>query len=177
MSDKPTMGEQYATAVASGRAADVILAAGLASQADGVRGLMLTRGLALHLWRMRHLGDVTGFPAVVAVIDDWLYAKARRERFKTGFERSPELVVAPALTWWLDSTCRPCEGRGHPLIPGTPVIDDSRRCNHCDGTGHAPLEHEVRSEYHYAAKAVVNELDRICSDVFGNMRSHMRSGV
>ncbi len=171
------MGEQYAAAAASGRAADVILAAGLASQGDGVRGLMLTRGLALHLWRMRHLGDTSGFEAVVAVVDDWLYAKARRERFKTGFERSPELVVRPALTWWLDSTCRACSGRGHPLIPDTPVIDDSRRCAECGGSGHARLEREVRSDYHYAAKAVVNELDRICAEVFGNMRSHLRSGV
>lgn len=168
MGDGATIGERYAAALASGRAADIILAAGLASQGDPMRGL------ALHLWRMRHVGDRTGFDSVCAVFDGWLYRRARRIGFKNGAEHSQEQVIRRALEWWLDPICRACDGRGHPLRPMSNVVETTRACEACDGSGQASLERLVRAEYHYAAKEVVNELDRICAEVFGGMGRQLR---
>ncbi len=176
MSDRPSISERYARAVdatdltvsEAPSAADMIIAAGLASQGDQ------NRSIALALWRMKQ-GDLSSFAACCGVLGAWLKHKADKERFKDGGKYCYERVVSRTVYWWLDPHCRHCDGRGHPLIPNTPVLDETRNCPRCDGTGITPLEGMVRQEYVYAAKTLANEMDRITAEVFAQMRRLTRS--
>lgn len=176
MSDKPTISERYSRAVDASDltvaehspVSDVLIAAGIASQGDP------RKNVALALWRMRQ-GDLDQFAVVSGVLGSWLLGKGERERFKTGGRHMYERVVSRTVFWWIDSHCRHCDGRGHPTIPGTPILDETRDCPHCLGTGITPLESMVQQDYIYAAKTLANEMDRITSDVFAEMRRRLRS--
>lgn len=171
MSDRPSISERYSRAVdatdlsvkEAPTAADMIISAGLASQGDH------TRSIALALWRMKQ-GDLSSFAACCGVLGTWLSAKADREKFKDGGKHIYERVVARTVYWWLDPHCRHCDGRGHPVIPNTPVLDETRDCERCNGTGITPLDTMVRQEFVYAAKTLANEMDRLTADVFAQMR-------
>lgn len=176
MSDKPTTGERYSRAVdatdltlqESACAADVIIAAGLSSVGDR------RRNIALALWRMKN-GDLSEFAVCCGVLATWLQDKGEREKFKTGGRWCYERVVSRVVFWWLDPHCRHCDGRGHPLIPDTPVLDETRDCRHCAGTGTTPLERMVQSDFVDAAKILANEMDRLTANVFAEMRRRLQS--
>ena len=54
-----------------------------------------------------------------------------------GVER-PSAAATSVLAWWLDSTCKPCEGRKFEHIAGTPSLS-TRHCKACRGSGKAHL--------------------------------------
>lgn len=49
-------------------------------------------------------------------------------------------VMAEALLYWLDPTCRACDGHGLRKIPDQPALS-ARQCHKCGGTGNRPHPH------------------------------------
>lgn len=144
---------------------DVLLAAGMASQGDGLRSL------ALDLWRMR-MGDMTRARDVCDALSDW----AGKGRAGARARKRNRLVVARSMAWWVDPICPCCEGRGHPLIPGTPVVDETRECGECRGTGHTPLSRAVGVDDLDLAGRVIAQVERVTGDVFHEMKKKLHSG-
>lgn len=50
-------------------------------------------------------------------------------------------LVGPALTWWVDSTCPVCDGRGARRLPDAPALGAA--CPHCNGSGLRPKPHDA----------------------------------
>lgn len=100
---------------------DIVRACGMAGQANP---------LGLSIWRWRYGGDQRElFHVAKGLID-------------AGHD---SILVARVLGHLADDVCKPCEGRGYELMPGTPVLSDTL-CVHCQGTGRRPLEGEAERE-------------------------------
>jgi len=176
MTDRPNIQERYIRASEahslllrenSSGAVDVLLAAGLSSQGDAVRSL------ALGLWRMR-TGDMSKANEACDALTDWLERGSPARSALRGRQRAKNrAVVARTLGWWASPTCHHCEGRGHPVIAGTPIIDDTRNCVHCHGTGETPLERAVRTEDIQTARMLVVRIEGITGDIFHEMRKKL----
>jgi hypothetical protein len=61
--------------------------------------------------------------------------------------------AATVLRYWLDPTCKVCEGRGAPLIPGTNVTS-THTCHECQGRG------TLRPPYGEDGKRLATYLDQ-----------------
>lgn len=177
MSEKPTLPERYVTAAEASSLAlktttgpvDVLMAAGLSAQGN------VMRGAALVIHRMRESGRHAPFKDVVEVLTDWLVKESRRNRSAAGLDVGrKKRMVARVVFWWMNQTCPHCHGRGHPLIANTPYLDESRKCEHCLGTGKVPLERAVQHEHITMARILVNELERATNDVFGAAARKLR---
>lgn len=70
------------------------------------------------------MGKLKSLPRVLSVIEAWA---AQR-----GLD-APKRLAQAVVAYWLDAQCRPCNGRGHELIVGTPSL--GRKCKACKGTG------------------------------------------
>lgn len=100
---------------------DIIRACGMAGQSNP---------LGLSIWRWRYGGDMRELFHV---------AKGLIER---GHDSA---LVARVLGHLADDVCKPCQGRGYEVVPGTPMLSDIL-CMHCHGTGKAPLSGEPEKE-------------------------------
>lgn len=81
---------------------------------------------------------------------------------------STALVI---LGWWRKPTCPVCSGRGHPLRTGSmQVLDTSRECKACNGTGERLIERLVRHEHVDVARAIESELKSLLSVVEHDMK-------
>jgi hypothetical protein len=91
--------------------------------------------------------------------------------FKPGCIASIEArdLALMVLKWWAYPTCPACHGRGGPLIPGTPVLDESMECSPCGGTGQVPLERLFKAAQVDAAKWLVSELEGLSAVIFRDM--------
>lgn len=169
MSDAPTIAEQYLSATNStnlkvrefGCDADKLLAAGYAAGGDPARAL------ALRLWRMRATGDTQGFEMVADVLDAWAHSRLIRQGKRVG--KHTRQAVRKTMWWWLNPRCPTCDGRGHPVIPDTPVLDDTRDCPDCLGTGQSSLERLVAEQQRELALDIRDEMDRLSAIVFSDM--------
>jgi hypothetical protein len=169
MSDVPSIAERYLTACSATNltlkpdtcAADKLLAAGYAVMGDP------QRNLALSLWRMRETSDTSGFETMVDVLDAWSHAKLARRNKRVG--RMTRQTIRKTLWMWCNPTCPSCNGLGHPIIPDTPVIDDTRDCPDCKGTGKADIRKLVSESQKALACEVMDELDRLSAIVFYDM--------
>jgi hypothetical protein len=83
-------------------------------------------------------------------------------------------IAMTVLKWQHRPACPACGGRGHPVIEGTPVMDESRECPECRGTGIIPLERLVRPEYVEHARWLASEMDGLSSIVFADMAEKLR---
>ena len=107
------------------------------------------------------------------------YLRAQLARKDRGYPpRSPAKTFARielqdtalrVLCWMAEPACPHCKGRGHMLIPSTPVLDVRRRCNRCKGTGLEPLERAVRSEHTQIAHELHDSLQELVNRVFADM--------
>lgn len=166
--ERRTISERYIDAASatdlspSGTDADVLLAAGFAAAGNK------SGALALDLWRMRETRDLRGFAQMVQISANWLIGRPTgRTRLARRMPRHEATDLASAvLTWWLHNTCPSCEGRQHPLIPGTNRIDSSRECTECRGTGVAPLDPLVSQDQRENARWLVNEYEAKAGYVF-----------
>lgn len=70
------------------------------------------------------LGKLKSLPRVLEAIEAWATLRKLAE---------PKRLAHAVVAHWLDSTCRPCGGRGQEMIAGTPSL--GRRCKACHGSG------------------------------------------
>lgn len=70
------------------------------------------------------MGKLKSLPRVLHSIEAWALLRGLGE---------PKRLAQAVVAYWLDSTCQPCHGRGHELIPGTPSL--GRACKVCRGAG------------------------------------------
>lgn len=138
MQDAPTVDERYITAtntsnlkVLSDRrgAADVLIAAGwsasrlgaalmrLHSEFDGAARANSETDARLMAGKLKSL------PTVLEQL--------QLQAIKWGI--SPAQVL-PSVCWWLDKSCRMCEGRKFERLPEAPVLS-TKPCTSCRGTG------------------------------------------
>lgn len=161
--------------------ADMLLAAGWAAQGN-VRGTQ-----ALALWRLgKHWelecntrnGQFFGpeglpeFENLAVISANWIMGKC----IKPGRDQLPRIQRVQAretadrvLVWWLDQTCGACEGRAHPLIPGSNRLDYSRECAECHGTGKSLVDHVVRQQMKPHARWLASEYDGMAGAIFSAM--------
>lgn len=146
--------------------ADLLIAAGWAAQGN-VRGTQ-----ALALWRMRETKDMAGFEGLAVHSANWIIGKCTRP----GRDQLPRINRVQAretadrvLVWWLDQTCGACEGRAHPLIPGSNRLDYSRECAECHGTGKSLVDHVVRQNLKPHARWLASEFDGMAGAIFKAM--------
>ena len=151
--------------------ADVLLAAGYAA-AGNVGGQ-----LALSLWRLQAIGDTGGLAQLIEESTNWIVGRSHR----VGRGQLPRINrVAARLTaqlvlmWWMAPTCPACMGRGHPLIPGSMRVDDSRECGECHGTGDRPVELEVGTECREHARWLAGEYSAKTGAIFKAMADRIK---
>jgi len=70
------------------------------------------------------MGNLKTLPRVVGILSEWATMRALAD---------PRGLAHAVVTFWLDSNCQACHGRGHEVIPGTPSL--GKRCKTCGGTG------------------------------------------
>jgi len=173
MSESATIQEQYLIATQSSNLtlkehrttdADKLLAAAYASSGDPARIL------ALAVWRMGATGKAEGMGLMVDLFDAWAYQRRAQRSSK---DRRPGKMtretVRRVLWWWCNQTCAACNGLGHPIIEGTPVLDEGRDCPECGGTGKADVRKLVHGQQRDLALDMVSELERLSAMVFGDM--------
>lgn len=79
----------------------------------------------------------------------------------------PEEAALSIIAWWLQRTCRKCEGRGYDSIPGTGRLS-ARQCRSCDGTGEARIPHGE------TGKRIANWMDECVIATRGSIRRSLR---
>ncbi len=172
MSEAPTIAEQYLVATRSSNLtlkehrstdADKLLAAGYAASGDPARVL------ALAVWRMAATGKPEGFELMVDLFDAWAHGRRTKERQMRSSGKMKRETVRRVLWWWCNQTCAACNGLGHPVIEGTPVLDEGRDCPECGGTGKADVRKLVHGQQRELALEVVSELERLSAIVFSDM--------
>lgn len=152
-------------------AADVLIAAGLVARRSE------RKSVALAVWGVLASDHMTGAHTVAELMGGWLrrrtFARDGRAMSKTAAKDTAMAV----LKWWRHPACLTCGGHGHPLIPNSPVIDESRDCPACSGTGQIPLGRLVRTEYIEDAHWLSGEVDSLCALVFGEMAREIRKDM
>lgn len=68
-------------------------------------------------------------PVVWQQLNHWMTLKAI----------DPETIAA-ALLYWLDPTCKECDGHGLRKVPNAPTLS-ARQCHKCHGAGHTAHPH------------------------------------
>jgi len=180
MSDKPGMAERYLRATSSSNLQtdaehpgdiDKLMAAAWVSHSP-------RRDLALRVWRVRATGSVRGVHRMADDLGDMLQrqeADRRHGRYLRG-SNGRQLTAAKArglamtvLKWWRQPRCEACDGLGHPKMLNAPVLDLTRECPNCHGTGQAPLELRVRQEHIDQARWLVGQMESLSAMVFDAM--------
>lgn len=178
MNDRPTIAERYLVASSASNlrliderqtAADVLMAAGHTAQRSR------DADLALMIWSMRDSKRHHLFEQALTIIIKRLHHRRRKtERIgKHAYE-----TCGRTLWWWIEQpVCRVCDGRGHPVIDDTPVLDTSRLCPSCDGHGLEPLERVVRQDWIKLADDVLADIQALESLAAESMVYRLRGRV
>jgi hypothetical protein len=171
-SDKPSIEERYVAATNSRDLslkpqartdADILLAAGYAAAGNG------RASLALAFYRLKATGDLAEFRALSNIAGAWLHGRSmRRGRKKMRMIEACDLA-SRVLFWWIGPSCTPCEGRWHPLMPNSPVINPGHDCPVCRGTGQYPIHRIVPPGTADEARWLVDEIDQHCGIIFSDM--------
>ena len=143
--------------------ADRLIAAGLATVPPRL-------ALALDVYRLRATSDMRGARGIAERMAGEIRRKGPSNQSGPLIKRVEAIDLAmDVLKWWHLQACPACHGLGHPIIPGTPSLDETRDCEHCGGTGQRPMRKYVRSKNIEVADWFAAELDRLTSIVFGEM--------
>jgi hypothetical protein len=102
--------------------------------ADSRKPVQTTAALLTAAQKMAHdhnaqqakllMANLKTMPRVVGVLAEWAVMRALPD---------PQALAQAVVTFWLDSNCHSCHGRGNEVIPGTPSL--GRKCKACNGTG------------------------------------------
>lgn len=146
--------------------ADRLIAAGLATVPPRL-------ALALDVYRLRATSDMRGARGIAERMAAQIVRQSRKSGGQT-IKRAEALEVAmDTLKWWHLQACPACNGLGHPIIPGTPSLDETRDCEHCGGTGQRPMRKYLKRKHMEAAEWMVGELEGLASTVFHEMLKRM----
>jgi hypothetical protein len=150
--------------------ADKLIAAGWVVGGDERKAL----ALSMQRWMS---GDMRGMGQVVEMMAGWVIGMAvRNRRAMTTPNRTEAVDLARAVcAWWMHKACPECGGLGHPLIEGAPVLDESRECTACNGTGQRPLTKGMTEQQAELASWLVGSLESVAPFVFGDMARRLRS--
>ena len=129
--------------------------------------------VALTIWRMKD-GNRSGFNEVADSLTGWLRREAESKRMKNIGHKRTAAVARRALFWFLSPVCIPCHGRGHPVIADTPMLDETRVCPECHGTGVTPLERVLQPDTIEHGRILANRIDQITASVFAEMRRKLK---
>lgn len=172
--DRPTLQERYSAATQSRDLtlpldgstrtdADILLAAGYAA-AGNTRASM-----ALDFYRLKATGDLADFRRLADLAGTWLRVRSLRGgRRKMSMIQARDLATR-VLFWWRSPACTPCAGRGHPLMPNSPVINPAHDCTVCHGTGMYPIHRIVPPGTADEARWLADKVDELCGIVFQDM--------
>jgi hypothetical protein len=178
--DRPGIAEQYISASNARDItvdpdkrtdADVLLAAGYAASNNAAASL------ALRFYRLRATGDMTPFSELAEIAGEWLLGRSMRggRRRLRGVQARD--LATRTMFWWLQPACKPCAGRGHPLMPHSPVINYGHDCPTCHGTGQYPIHRIVPAGTADEARWLVDELDRMTGIVFKDMARLLAANI
>lgn len=70
------------------------------------------------------MAKLKSLPSVLQALEDWAALR--------GLD-APKRLAQAVIAHWIDAQCKPCAGRGHEQIAGTPSL--GRTCKSCKGTG------------------------------------------
>ncbi|MFW9595410.1 MAG: hypothetical protein ACMV1D_07910 [Macromonas sp.] len=155
--------------------ADRLIAAGLATVPPRL-------ALALDVYRLRATSDMRGARWIAERMAAQYLQQAKPRgrhphRARSNATYLPFLEVVDlamdTLKWWHLQACPACNGLGHPVIPGTPTLDETRNCEHCGGTGQRPMRKYLKRKHMEAAEWMVGELEGLASTVFHEMLKRM----
>lgn len=148
--------------------ADLLIAAGWVARASERKSVALAIAGVMASERM------AGANAVAEVLAGWLVKRSQyRSNHGMAQVQAHDLALT-VLKWWQRPTCLDCGGHGHPLLPNSPVIDETRECPTCLGTGKIPMARIVRSELVDPARWLSNEIEVIYGMVFGQIKRRMQ---
>lgn len=159
--------------------ADRLLAAAYATAGDP------RKSLALDVYRLCATSDMRGARGIAERMAHEVIQRSRpqhRSRTSSGRpSRQPPTIsrieavdlCITVLKWWHMQTCPVCDGRRHPVIPGTPSLDTTRECSHCQGSGIRPLKRHVKAAHLELAYWLVGQLDELTAIVFSDMLKRM----
>ncbi len=159
--------------------ADRLIAAGLACiDPDITPEERVRRSLALQAFRLQSTGGMLGAKGLAERLGGVLVRRSIRGRTRMA---SPTLKLVEAkeiamlvLKWRQHNTCPVCLGRGHPTIgEGREVIDDTRTCMECHGTGRILLQHLVRREHADLAVWLASEIDSMVGFAEAKVRDEL----
>lgn len=147
--------------------ADRLIAAGLATVPPRL-------ALALDVYRLRAASDMRGARGIAERMAGEIRRKGPSRQGGPVIKRAEAVDLAlDVLKWWHLQTCPACNGLGHPIIPGTPTLDETRDCEHCGGTGQRPMRKYLKRKHMEAAEWMVGELEGLASMVFHEMLKRM----
>ena len=178
MSAKKTMGERYLLArrtsnlkiaAESGGASDVLMAAGWVS------GASERKTLALAVYGVMSSTEMQGARALADQMSGWIVRRSYRQAGQVIPRTTAFDLALTVLKWFHRPTCLACGGHGHPTLLNSPVIDTTRACPECHGTGEIPLRRIVRTDHVEHARWLVAELQSMTALVFGEMAKRMGS--
>jgi hypothetical protein len=172
MSESISTAERYLSAT---QTSDMRVQADVASDADRILAAAFAVSgrprdtLALEVYNVLASTDMRGAKRVSDRMSGWLvrrYVKGKAQKIKRveAFDISMML-----LKLWHKRVCVMCAGRGHPLVNNTPVLDESRECPACHGTGQIPIEQLFRHEHVEHARWLESEINSLCGFVFDAM--------
>lgn len=151
---------------------DRLIAAGWVSSGSDRKALALT----LQRWMA---GDLRGMQQTVELMVDWIKSGTRIGKPElTRMPRTEAMDIAKAVcAWWMHQTCPSCGGHGHPVMAGAPVLDTSRECVPCSGTGRRNLTAGMTDVQALVANGLVVMLEGVTPVVFGEMARRLRQDM
>ena len=151
--------------------ADVLIAAGRVAKRSE------RKAVALAVWGTLSSDHMTGAHVVADLMAKWLRDRSHAMNGKAIPRVAAYDTSMAVLKWWRKPACPTCGGHGHPLILNSPIVDESRDCPACNGTGQIPLHRLVRTEYVDDAYWLSGEIDTLCALVFGEMAREIRADM
>lgn len=146
---------------------DVLLAAGLTSSENS------QMALALRFFRMKFTGDTAPFNELSTIAGHWLHHASRR-RSNRCLSRAQSIDVASkTLFWWLNPSCRDCNGLGHPKLQSN-LLNYAHNCPSCNGTGKYPLTKIAPLGTAQQAHDLIDHLNSQCDTALRHMKRRLR---
>lgn len=149
-------------------AADVLIATGWVASTSAKRAMALKIFAVLSTEQMRGATDVAQHLA------KWIRRKSFEQNKFAMKQLEAQDLAMMVLKWWKRPACITCGGHGHPTIPDSPVLDESKECPVCLGTGLIPLQKIINANHLPLANWLIAEMDGITSSVFDAVARRLR---
>ncbi len=142
--------------------ADKLIAAGWVAGSNDRKALALT----LQRWMA---GDLRGMHQTVEMMACWVNRKQ-------SISQAEALDITRAVcAWWMHRVCPVCDGHGHPLLADAPVLDESKECPACAGTGVRSLTEGMTKGQADVAEWLVSTLEAVTPVAFGEMAQRLKT--